>query len=333
LTVAADVIGVLEAGYDLDGSDEAWLARVTEVLHPILDRGQGTAGFFFAVDDKGVNVGAVHLLGTPGAEILRAMTAKLTPENAVRLYVDPPPCSTAATAMGMSLRRDPIANKFLDVPDVLGLRANSAPRQGVFFTAMQKRVGGPRPREAMMLSRVASHVGAGLRLRRRLAAAGHARLADAEAILTPSGKLEHAAGAAQEKGARAALGAAARAVDRARGRLRRADPDEAVALWRALVAGQWSLVDCFDHDGRRFVIAHRNQMLDGRARLASLSDREWQAATLAALGHGNKLIAYDLGVSVSTVSIYLARAATKLGASSRLSLIQILRSLPSSGAG
>jgi DNA-binding CsgD family transcriptional regulator len=179
-----------------------------------------------------------------------------------------------------------------------------------------------------LLSRLATHIGAGLRLRRRLEAAERARrLDEAEAILTPSGKLEHAAGPAQAKGASQALASATRALDRARGRLRRADPDEAVALWRTLVSGRWSLIDHFDHDGRRYVVAHRNQMLDARVTLAALSDRERQAAMLAALGHGNKLIAYELGVSLSAVASYLSRASTKLGASSRVGLIQILKSL------
>jgi DNA-binding CsgD family transcriptional regulator len=214
----------------------------------------------------------------------------------------------------------------MDAPDSLGLRANSGPREGVFFVSPLPTVGVPPARQTMLLSRLASHVGSGLRLRRRLAEAANARgLDDAEAILTPSGKLEHAAAPAQSKDARAALAAATRSVDRARGRLRRADPEAAVALWRALVAGQWSLVDHFDHDGRRFVVAHRNQMLDAGARLRALSDRERQASLLVALGHSNKLIAYDLGVSVSTVSTLLARAAVKLGCSSRTSLIQLLK--------
>src|SRR5262249_19722782 len=150
-----------------------------------------------------------------------------------------------------SLRRDPVAKRellpYMNVPDVLGVRANSGPREGAFMRASLERAGCPPPRLAALLSRLASHVGAGLRLRRRLACDPR-RLADAEAILTPSGKLEHAAPPAQSKGAREALADAARSVDRARGHLRRAHPEEAVSLWRALVAGQWSLVDHFDHD-------------------------------------------------------------------------------------
>jgi DNA-binding NarL/FixJ family response regulator len=95
-------------------------------------------------------------------------------------------------------------------------------------------------------------------------------------------------------------------------------------LRRALPTGPSSDAD----DGRSFAVASGNQMSDSSARLASLSERERQAATLAALGHGNKHIAHDLGIAPSTVSKYLERAATKLGAGSRVSLIQIMCSLP-----
>jgi DNA-binding CsgD family transcriptional regulator len=333
--MAADLIGVLEASYELDGAEEAWLERVAGAMHPVIDRGMGTAGYFFSLGEQGVAIGAATArgiaMGVTVEKMLQEMSAALPPELARRMFVDVPPCSNSARAMGMSLRRHRISKRILiprlDVPDFIGVRANSGPRQGVLFTTPSPKMGSLSPRETALLSRVASHIGAGLRLRRRLAAEARARLDDAEAILTPSGKLEHAAGPAEDARARAALAGAARALDRARGRLRRADPDEAVTLWRALVSGQWSLVDHFDHDGRRYVVAHRNQMLDARPRLLALSERERQAAVLAALGHGNKLIAYDLGISPAAVAIYLSRAAAKLGASSRVSLIQILKSI------
>jgi DNA-binding NarL/FixJ family response regulator len=41
-----------------------------------------------------------------------------------------------------------------------------------------------------------------------------------------------------------------------------------------------------------------------------------------ALGHSNKLIAYDVGVSTSTVATLLARARAKLGVESRIALIR-----------
>jgi DNA-binding CsgD family transcriptional regulator len=103
--------------------------------------------------------------------------------------------------------------------------------------------------------------------------------------------------------------------------MRRRDPDEAVELWRGLVAGRWSVVDQFDHDGKRFVVAVPNEprpRFTGR----ELTAREAQVTALAARGHSNKLIAYELGLSVSTVGAYLASAARKLGAPTRASLVR-----------
>lgn len=45
----------------------------------------------------------------------------------------------------------------------------------------------------------------------------------------------------------------------------------------------------------------------------ALTLREQQILTYAEIGHSNKLIAYSLGVSISTVSTLLARARRKLG--------------------
>jgi DNA-binding NarL/FixJ family response regulator len=139
-----------------------------------------------------------------------------------------------------------------------------------------------------------------------------------EAVLTPTGQCLEARRNATSRTAREELREMARAVDRARGKLRRSDPDEALALWRGLVSGRWSLVDHFDSDGRRFVVALRNDptVTDPRA----LTLRERQVAYFASLGYTNKLIAYALGVSSASVSLHLKEAAHKLRVTSRTDL-------------
>jgi DNA-binding CsgD family transcriptional regulator len=166
---------------------------------------------------------------------------------------------------------------------------------------------------------VAAHVATAFRIRRQLAGwSGSVATTTApgrappvpEAILRPDGKLDHAEEPAQGAPARAALLSSVRALDRARGPLRRRDPDEAVALWQALVAGRWSLLDRFDSDGRRYVVAHRNEVAVPDAR--GLTLRERQVLAYAAIGHSNKWIAYALGLSTSTVGGHLTRARAKL---------------------
>ncbi|MBS2011518.1 MAG: helix-turn-helix transcriptional regulator [Deltaproteobacteria bacterium] len=92
-----------------------------------------------------------------------------------------------------------------------------------------------------------------------------------------------------------------------------------------MVREEWSLVDWVDHDGKRFLLAQENRVpVAGRR---ALTDRERQVVACAAMGHTNKLIAYDLGLSTGTVSVLLLRAAEKLGVSGRVALIRAFREL------
>jgi len=105
-------------------------------------------------------------------------------------------------------------------------------------------------------------------------------------------------------------------------------PDAELAVdpaWEAVLAGRWSLVDRFDTDGRRYVVAYRNPpgVLDPRR----LTPREEGVAALAAIGHSNKEIASQLGVTPSTVATLLASALAKLGLLSRTMLPMFWRDL------
>jgi DNA-binding CsgD family transcriptional regulator len=84
-------------------------------------------------------------------------------------------------------------------------------------------------------------------------------------------------------------------------------------------------VDHFDSDGRRFVIAHRNDPTPPDTR--GLTLRERQSLAYAAIGHSNKQIAYELGLAASTVSGHLAQARAKL----HLRSLAALREAPDEG--
>src|SRR5262245_12273027 len=80
---------------------------------------------------------------------------------------------------------------------------------------------------------------------------------------------------------------------------------DAESAWRALLDGKLAFVDRFDRDGRRFVVARATQPDERDA----LTVRERQVLASIALGHANKRIALDLGVSESTVSATIRAAA------------------------
>jgi DNA-binding NarL/FixJ family response regulator len=105
--------------------------------------------------------------------------------------------------------------------------------------------------------------------------------------------------------------------------MRKTDPEKALEIWKALVRGRWSIVDWFDSDGRRFVLAIPNEphLTDPRG----LTERESQVVAYAALGNTNKMIAYHLGLSTSRVSMLLRSAMRKLAIRTRAQLVEQMR--------
>ena len=147
---------------------------------------------------------------------------------------------------------------------------------------------------------------------------------EAEAVFDANGfQLIDSVGPAKEATASEILHAAARSVDAARGELRNDDPRQAIKTWTALVSGRWSMLDWFDADGRRYILAVPNppEVRDPRG----LSDQERQVVAYVALGERNKLVAYRLGLSPSRISSLLRRAMRKLGVKSRAALIHKVR--------
>jgi DNA-binding CsgD family transcriptional regulator len=143
---------------------------------------------------------------------------------------------------------------------------------------------------------------------------------EAEAVLDPTGRALDATGEAKGRGARASLGEAVRLMEKARGGLRRAAPDEALRLWQGLVDGTWSLVEHHEADGKRYLLARRNH--PGVREPTALTRQERSVLAFAAMGHQNKYIGYLLGISPSSVSVLLHSAQRKLGLASRATLIR-----------
>ena len=114
------------------------------------------------------------------------------------------------------------------------------------------------------------------------------------------------------------LRALALQADRARPSGSREDP---ATVWRALVTGGWVVVDRFDEGGRRYIIARETE---GRE---PLTPRERRALAAAARGESNKVIAYELGVSLTTISTEINRVMGKLGIESRCELIAVFGAL------
>src|SRR5262249_28099708 len=150
-------------------------------------------------------------------------------------------------------------------------------RSGVWIAANLVRPRQFVPGEERLFTRLARHLAAGNRLRKRL----RGRLpseADVAAILAPVGRAEHATAATAPADVRRALREAVVAMDRARGAERRTDPGGAVRRWRVLADARFTLLDRFESDGRRYVVACENELTT--AREAPLTSRETQVVAL-----------------------------------------------------
>jgi DNA-binding NarL/FixJ family response regulator len=168
-------------------------------------------------------------------------------------------------------------------------------------------------------SLLAAHLTSAMRLRRHLEANGKS---DPEAIFAPDGRTHHAEGAARGRSALEDLRAAVRTREAALGRSGHGSGDQALRLWQAMVSGRWSLLDRFESDGRRFVMALANENIPNDPR--ALTPREEQVAQLAGLGEPNGRIAYAVGISAESVSVHLHSALRKLRCRTRRDLIRMM---------
>jgi DNA-binding CsgD family transcriptional regulator len=326
LAIFGDPISLVEAAYRADADPGVWLNQLADAARSF-DQGLGLIAFSGAiVPGYGIKLdaNATRNMCSELEDALRANTEG-DPALGARSVQQARSGATFSEAVGAEAARAFFTStRHLGCEEMLGVTSIDPDGLMVGLSIALPKVGTLSRRERDQWDRLAAHIAAGHRLQRRLLerSTGHDTERDLEdAILHPDGRLEHASESAKTPSARASLRDAAIAMDRARSSLRRKDPDEALSLWRALVSGRWSLVDKFDSDGRRYLIAHKN---DPRTReLAALTTREQQVTAYLALGHSNKRISYELGISESTVSEVGRRSLAKLGVSSRADLARL----------
>ena len=256
-----DFVRTIEATYDVRGSLVDWLTSVLEAARPWYDGGAGVWGCSWQVTPAGhVTFDDFVNMGGPPVSLLE-LGAAMPPEIARRAAqihladfiglnsdVEPAECREYFMA---PLRR-------FGICDIHMINGRDVADRGVCIGSHVRRAAARRHADPALLARLARHMVAGSRLRARLEGRAPAE-ADAAAIFTSAGKLEHATGAARESDARAALRAAVLAMDRARGAERRRDPNGAVRRWRVLADARFSLIDRFESDGRRWPARSRRR--------------------------------------------------------------------------
>jgi DNA-binding CsgD family transcriptional regulator len=331
-----DAIRIIEAGYAHASSDEQWLSPILEAFEP-LTRGMsamaGIVDFAEAGPKVGNWVGRDRMPGwLPAA--WQGMYAHLGEHHpaALRAILSPNPSvvcwSSERGSCIPAAALPPIRALFREWPifkDCLGVLSAEPVGPSVLVSVPYQDDVAIPPRTRWQLARATAHLCAAIRLRRRAAIEPprpDGLAPDVEAVLDPAGKVHDARGGAESRDARTSLGAIVRRVERARGRLRHADPEEALDIWLALFDGRWSVVEHVESDGRRYLLARRNA--PGARDPMAVTQGERDVLACIARGHSNKYTAYLLGLATSTVSTRLESALRKLGLSSRREAIKML---------
>lgn len=319
---AEQYLDVTRAAYAWTGDVATWADGVHEALAPSLDLGQGTLVAVVGLPEGKVNIR--HLAARAGASRVHhavvRLSAFLAPGKLREAFFNGRVVgSSSGHYDDADLSKMQQRARGARTRDAAGWCVNDAVDHG-FMVVVPSREQLTIPRTSAVVRRLGEHIATGLRLQRVITSAS---LEDAavEAIFDADGRAQHVDGMA-----RAPL-----ALDRLRqsvlerARSSASELDTVDPAWSAVIAGRWSLVDRFDADGRRFVLAYRNPpgVLDPRR----LTPREERVTTLAAIGRANKEIAFELGVSQSTVATLLATSLGKLGLESRTLLPLFWRDL------
>lgn len=326
-----------EASYDLGVDDADWFRSVMEAGLPLIDHGLGVAGLVGVKPPTPgpVKVTEMHVASGPPDFPMRHMAAmsELPPdqlhEETVHGNVSTMSEQTSANPWMLE-----VWTKHVDyAKDGLGITAMDPDGHGLHIMAPLPEVTALTPSTRYRWEMLAAHLCAGHRLRRALRARSRATEREAlplgaDAVIDAKRfQIADAVGDAADRTHAETLRATAISIDRARGPLRKDDPAEALEAWAALVEGRWSIVDWFDSDDRRYVLAIPNAPPVNDPR--GLTARERQVVAYAALGDKHKLIAYRLGLSRSRVTKALGSAMRKLGVSTQAALVAKLRGVPS----
>lgn len=311
-----DWLSVIDAAYDLVASEEVWLGALLDAARPLMPR----ASHAYAATYDASNSNQLRIESV----VLRDFPQETTRDDVLR--------ATASLVLGHrrfeESREERRLSSFAkyDVENTFAVNAIDPAGLGCLLAFVLTRETSSLPKRRSLIaraSRVTAHIAAARRLRMRLRAqADPQRDTNVEALLTTHERIENFIGDAMEP-EREALQTTVLSLERVRGDLRKTAPDSALAGWPAMVRARWTLVDHFEKDGKRYLLAVRSEAaMDG---MQMLSPRERQVVSYASLGHSNKMIAYELGIATSTVGVLLSRATTKLGVSSREELLAKLR--------
>lgn len=325
--VAADPIQVVEAAYDGEHREEAWLDNLLSSIRGY-DVGGGVVGLAIRATDR-TELTAIRATQRVPEDVLQNLgraVHRFPPSFAAKIFAPTEFVGNTQYRLGRLARepRGPVGTAARtagpQVPAGWGVIAGDPTTRAVMLYFLPPPGAAPAPTDrfphtgARALGMVGAHLGAALRLRTLVQPTVD------DVVVSPAGKLLHAE--ATTKPQRTSIVDAVLASERARKRTRRASPDEALGEWTALVQGRWTILETVERDGKRLILARRNRLASPD--IVGLSSDERDVVWLAAYGHSYKYIAYELGSPIATVAGRLRRAMRKLGVADRTELLRKL---------
>lgn len=324
ISTARRSLDIVEAAYSLDGNDTDWLTRVLEAASGDFELGRGFYGFTCRIQGKDFAMGPVYVERDldPRFGVLVEKLNREAPNAVVDVLARSAViCGGFPEVLGEG---NPASSAFFKaghssgITDAFSLFAQDGEGYGIDISAPTEGVMKTPARVRGIWHRVGLHVAAGMRLRRRLLE----QRAELEAIIDPSGKVAHAEGTPRkDRHAREALIDSVKRMERARTIKERKDPVRALDLWRGLVAGEWSLVEKWESDGRRYLAAYRNrpEIRDPRA----LTAHESTVLRYVSLGASNKEVAFVLGLPIGSIGSAVSQLLRKFGVRRRTDLLAL----------
>jgi len=329
----AAAISLVEAAYDVNCKRDEWFPGVVRAAGALLDEGFGVMGAL----GRQVAPGTLpEVTDVCGPKELLAMQASILAEMPDEAIGEGTQTGVLVVSEANADRPDYLEIlrrhlRTLGADDAVGVTGVDPHGLGVHLfapIAARSPLSAPERTHWRMLT---AHLSAGQRLHQKLRATpdGSARGDDlphgADAVIDPKNfAVQEMASGELGDAVEGTLREAAIRVDKVRARRSQEESND-LASWEALVRGRWSMLDWFDTDDRRYILAVPNapEVVDPRG----LTKRESQVAAYAAIGESHKLIAYRLGISRGRVTNHLSSVMKKLGITKQAQLVERLRGL------
>jgi DNA-binding CsgD family transcriptional regulator len=310
---SSEILSAVEAAYAIQRPTHTWNADLLSAIRRALPGIGGGFACLFRADEGRLHFETASLAssGLASARLTSTLEGLSTaPPQWLRQRLAAPPrvtveCAGLEPAHAAPWSKQAISDRALDDINIVTVTLNGRGWLLSLGTGCNDTLP-PAARRA--LSRIGSHVMAALSLWERLSTA--VRSEECEATL------EHA---------RQGLLGAVRRLEEEQAHYP-SEPERALRMQRGPVSGEWTLLDQFEQDGDRYLVARssapRTKAIEG------LTPSERAVIGSLAAGLRTKEVAYTLGLSDTTIRVLLMRAVRKCGVKNRSELIDLWNTAP-----